>query len=113
MQIFRRMKKGDLILIPFPFTDLTGNKNRPALILAKSKLDIIVSFISTQLKWKEGTDILLSPNQENGLKKESLIRLSKLATIDKDLALGRLGRIDEKIIQLVDHNLKKIFKIDN
>lgn len=105
------MKKGDLILIPFPFTDLTGNKNRPALILAKYDLDIIVSFISTQIKWKQTTDILLSPNQENGLKKNSLIRLSKLATIDKDLALGRLGRIDIKTVRLVDQNLKKIFKI--
>ena len=107
------MKKGDLILIPFPFTDLTGNKTRPALVLANYKSDIIVSFISTQIKWKEETDILLSPNQVNGLKKESLIRLSKLATIDKDLALGRLGRIDKKTTQLLDLNLKNIFKIDN
>ena len=51
------MKKGDIILIPFPFTDLSGNKNRPALVLVNSELDITVAFISTQLKWKEETDI--------------------------------------------------------
>ena len=47
------MEKGDIILIPFPFTDLKGNKNRPALILINSELDITLAFISTQLKWKE------------------------------------------------------------
>ena len=106
------MNKGDLILIPFPFTDLTGNKNRPALVLVSSELDITVAFISTQLKWKEKTDILLDPTKENGLKKESLIRLSKLATIDKDLALGKLGRISNESIILVNNNLKKILKLD-
>ena len=106
------MKKGDLILIPFPFTDLSGNKNRPTLVIVSSELDIIVAFISTQLKWKEETDILLEPTKENGLKKESLIRLSKLATIDKDLALGRLGKIGNESIILVNNNLKKILKLD-
>ncbi len=106
------MNKGDLVLIPFPFTDLTGSKNRPPLVLASGKLDVTVSFISTQLKWKEKTDLSIAPNNKNGLKKESLIRLSKLATIDKDLVLGRLGRIDESIRISVNVNLKRIFGLD-
>lgn len=107
------MKKGDLVLIPFPFTDLSGNKNRPALILVVNKLDITIAFISTQMKWKEETDILLKPSEENGLKKQSLIRLSKLATVDKDLAIGRLGQIENKILASVNFNLKKILDLDD
>ena len=85
------MKKGDIVLIPFPFTDLTGTKNRPALILIDSYEDITVSFITTQLKWQEKFDIRLESSEENGLKKTSLIRLSKITTIDKELVIGKLG----------------------
>jgi mRNA interferase MazF len=45
------MNKGDIVLLPFPFTDLSGIKNRPALILVDCESDITVSFITTQLKW--------------------------------------------------------------
>lgn len=106
------MKKGDIILIPFPFTDLTGNKNRPAFVLVDGEIDVTVAFISTQLKWKEETDILLKPTEENGLKKKSLLRLSKIATIDKDLVLGRLGTVDEETILLINNNLKKILRLE-
>ena len=105
------MKKGDLILIPFPFTDLQGNKNRPALVLVDRDLDVTVAFISTQLKWKEETDVLIEPSQRNGLKKSSLIRLSKIGTIDKDLALGKLGEIDTNSLNKVNRNLLKIFQL--
>ena len=106
------MEKGDIVLIPLPFTDLKGNKNRPALVLINSDLDITLAFISTQLKWKEETDILLKPTKNTGLKKESLLRLSKLATIDKNLALGRIGRLDANNLKQVNINLMKLLKLD-
>jgi len=63
------MQKGDVILIIFPFTDLSGNKLRPALVVAETPTDLTVLFITTQLKWQEPTDVILSPDSKNGIKK--------------------------------------------
>lgn len=105
------MNKGDIVLIPFPFTDLTGIKNRPALILVETDSDITVSFITSQVKWQEDFDVRLEPTKENGLKKVSLIRLSKLTTIDKDLVIGRLGRLSDTEINKINENLIKLLRL--
>ena len=106
------MIKGEIVLIPFPFTDLSGVKNRPALVLVENEDDITVSFITTQLKWQEELDVKVEPNTENGLKRTSLIRLSKLATIDKELVIGRLGNLSTADITTVDKNLVKLLKLE-
>lgn len=106
------MTKGDIVLIPFPFTDLTGNKNRPAIILVDSEDDVTVCFITSQIKWKSEFDINIEPSKLNGLKKESLIRLNKFATIDKELVLGLLGKLDQSKIKQLNRHLIKILKLD-
>ncbi len=105
------MLKGDIVLIPFPFTDLTGSKLRPALILAETSLDVTVSFITTQLQWQEPTDVLLQPNSNNGIKKTSIIRLSKIATIDTSLVLGKIGVLNNQQFNEVNLKLKIVFQI--
>jgi mRNA interferase MazF len=106
------MKKGEIVLIPFPFTDLTGSKLRPALVLVADNNDVTVSFITTQIRWQESTDVVIKPSPNNGLKKESLLRLSKLATIDASLIIGILGTLDANTIQTINQNLIKILKLD-
>ncbi|MBC7587312.1 MAG: type II toxin-antitoxin system PemK/MazF family toxin [Chitinophagaceae bacterium] len=105
------MIKGDIILIPFPFTDFTGNKLRPAVVLIETDYDLTVCFITTRLKWKEGTDIELSSSSITGIKKPSLIRLSKMATVDKLLAVGKLGELQPKEILEMNTKLKKLFQL--
>jgi mRNA interferase MazF len=88
------MPKGDIVLITFPFTDLSGTKLRPAVILIDSTEDITVCFITSQTQWQENNDLLIKPTNSNGLRKTSLIRINKIATLDKSLAKGLLGKLD-------------------
>ena len=105
------MTKGDIVLIRFPFTDLTGSKLRPAVVLAETIEDITVSFITTQIGWQENTDILLLPNINNGLKKQSLLRTNKIATLDKILAKGLIGKLHSNETIELNTKLKTLFQL--
>lgn len=105
------MAKGDILLITFPFTNLSGSKLRPAIVLNETNLDITVCFITSQINWQEQTDIVLFPNNQNGIKKQSLVRTSKIATIDKTFAQGLLGRLSENEITELNSKLKIIFQL--
>jgi mRNA interferase MazF len=98
------MTKGDIILITFPFTDLSGSKLRPAVVIAADKLDCTLCFITTQLQWQETTDVTLLPNSTSGIRKKSLIRTNKIATLDKKLVKGLLGVLSP--LELSDLNDK-------
>ena len=105
------MRKGDIVLITFPFTDLSGSKLRPAIILATTTLDFTVCFITTQVQWQEATDLLLLPNSTNGLIKQSLIRISKIATLDKKLAKALLGKLTSLEVAELNNKLKLFFQL--
>ena len=63
------------------------------------------------MHWQEPTDLLLQPNSTNGLNKPSLVRICKIATIDKALLIGKLGNIDDKEIEELDKKLIQLFDI--
>lgn len=106
------MKKGKIVLVPFPFTDLKGSKVRPAIVLVNKESDIILAFISTQTNWKEESDILIEPSVINGLKKSSILRLSKIVTLHKNLILGEIGELDSELYYALNKNLKDLFALN-
>ncbi len=106
------MPKGDIVLISFPFTDFSGSKLRPAVLLAETGDDVTVCFITTQIKWQEQTDLELVASSNNGLKKDSLIRVRKIATIDKRLSKGLLGSLSQSELAELNKRLKIIFELN-
>ena len=105
------MRKGDIVLIPCPFTDLSGQKNRPAVVLVVAELDVTVVFLTTQLKWHDALDIRLEPTSVNGLKTTSIIKLNKIATIDRELALGKLGELTPTETSQLNRNLIELLQL--
>lgn len=105
-----KIKIGDIILVPFPYTDLTGSKLRPALVLFISKLDVTVIFMTTNLEVADGYDVLLRPDTFNDLAKPTLIKISKLVTIDKELSKRNYGYISDRDRRKVMDNLTALIK---
>jgi mRNA interferase MazF len=99
---------GQIVLTPFPYTDLSGAKLRPVLLLrpASNRFDDwLVCMVSSQLQQAEtGLDEIICSSDADfratGLKTSSVLRLSRLAVLDGALLVGSIGAIDER--RLVD-----------
>ena len=109
-------KKGTIVLIPFPFTDLSSLKVRPAVVLSHGLKgdDVVLAFISSQMpKKKEPTDVLISKASkgfaETGLKVDSFVRVSKIATLDKKIMLGTLGTVSKDTEKEIDKGIRILF----
>ena len=84
---------GSIVLTRFPFTDLSGEKRRPALVVSRGnqrRTDLVVCFITSVPR--TGPDMAaIAPGPATGLKVPSVVRFDKLATLDPKVAAGKLG----------------------
>jgi len=108
--------KGKIVLVPFPFTDLTAAKLRPALVIYEGERDAVVAFISSKIPSElSEVDILITEDHPGfrraGLKVDSVIKLDKIATVLKDLIVGELGELDEELRKEVNRKLRSIMEI--
>lgn len=88
---------GDIVLLRFPFTDGKAFKKRPALIINDhNDGDIIVCRITSQI-YKTENDIFIDHWEESGLRLPSVIRVHKLATLEKIMVETVIGKIDETV----------------
>ena len=103
--------KGDIVVVPLPFSDLSNAKRRPAFVLTDlNGNDIILCQITSQLnKDKYSIEILDSDFQSGSLKKISNIRPNRIFTADKSIILYKIGslkpakslQIIQKIIEIL------------
>ena len=108
------MRKGDIVLVPFPFTDLSGQKVRPALVLFASPRgeDCTVAFISSRARVRMHTfDVAITASKKNGLKFDSTLKLDKMATLQKKIIIGKLGALDSTLLKIVNAKLIALFKL--
>ena len=105
------LTKGDIVLYPFPFTDLAGQKLRPCLVLSNEmREDILLCQITSQKVQADEFSIKLGIDEtENGtLSIDSLIRCNMLFTGDKTDVKKVLCRVNKTHYKEVCHKINQI-----
>ncbi len=105
-----RFVKGDVVVLPFPFSDLSSSKKRPALVLADLHTDdIILCQITSQfVKDNYSVELRISDFSQGSLNKVSNIRPNRLFTADKSIIVRTVGTVKPEILQ---YAVKKLFEI--
>lgn len=111
-------RRGDIALARFPFTNLSGAKLRPVLVIAEAlgpHRDYIVLFISSRRgQAAAGVDLLLDASDpafaRTGLKLPSVVRIAKVATISDALIIGTLGRLDQALFDEVVRRFTRLVR---
>lgn len=112
-----KVRRGDIVLVDFPYSDRTGSKVRPAPVVQadgwNERLDdTILALITSSRHRRVGAatqldvDISTEQGRQTGLRLPSVIQCENLVTYDQSLLVRTLGRLSSESMQQVDLCLK-------
>ncbi len=107
-----RFVKGDVVVIPFPFSDLSGSKRRPAFVLFDLPGDDIVlcQITSQNTKDKFSVELVQSDFANGSLPLNSYIRPTRIFTADKSIIIRKAGSVKKNIADTVAGKIIELLK---
>ncbi|OHD57966.1 MAG: growth inhibitor PemK [Spirochaetes bacterium GWF1_49_6] len=107
-----RIISGDVVIVPFPFSDLSSVKRRPALVLKSLNGDdyILCQITSKQLNDRYSINCRESDFKAGGLKRPSNIRINRLFTAEKSLILYKAGSLKKEFLNDVITSVIRLFQ---
>jgi mRNA interferase MazF len=109
-------KRGDIVLVPFPFSDQTTVKKRPAVIISSNEYndnssDVIIIAVTSQInEVMEIGECLIIDWRKAGLIKLSYIKPA-ISTIEKALILKNLGKLSDRDIYSMNNALAELLEL--
>jgi mRNA interferase MazF len=101
--------KGEVVIVPFPFSDLSQIKKRPALVVAELKGDdrILCQITSRSYDDPYSIPLVNTDFQVGGLKMSSWVRPNKIFTFESSLIERSVGRLnDQKMNEIIEALIK-------
>ena len=109
------VKQKDIVLLPYPFTDLERTKVRPALVVSndflnKKSNDCIMLPLTTVIKDEPYSIIINEDDLSSGkLIKPSCIKIDKVFTVEKKLIIMKIGILSNATFEKIKLEFIKIF----
>jgi mRNA interferase MazF len=106
-------KQGDIVLLPYPYSDLSTSKPRPAVILSKESFegDFLVAKITPNLH-NDSDSFLIESNYLLGvLPSVSEVRCNNISTIDKRTIMKKYAALNRNALQLLCAQIKTNFDV--
>ncbi|MDD3621370.1 MAG: type II toxin-antitoxin system PemK/MazF family toxin [Methanofollis sp.] len=109
-----RFIKGDVVIVPFPFSDLSTVKRRPALVVATPGGDdlILCQITSQQIRDRYAIGITDTDFVEGTLRKSSNVRPNRIFSASINLILYRAGHLDDQAMKSVTTRLIEILQAE-
>ncbi len=114
------VSRGDIVLVDYPFSDRTGSKVRPALVVQADAFnrqitDTILASISRSTHRASATqlfiDISTPEGSATGLRQNSMIQCENLLTYDQSLVITKIGHLSAPLMQRVNDCLKAVLDV--
>jgi len=111
--------KGRVVLVPFPFDDLSSTKVRPAVCLTNAvgpRQHVVLAFITSRVHSpRADSDIVLDAGDPDfpttGLRVSSVLRLHRLMTVSLSLVRRDLGQLSPRVQAHIDAKLREMFEL--
>lgn len=95
----------DIVLVPFPFSDQSGRKVRPAIVVSNSVFnqasdDVLLMGMTSNIAKEQYTVLVTKKNLEEGtLKDDCCIKVENILKIDKSLVIKKIDRVTKETLQ--------------
>lgn len=108
------MEQGDLLLVPFPFSDQSGRKVRPVIVITNNEFnkysdDVIVIGVTSNISKDKYAISLTNNNLDEGkLFTNCCIKIENVLKLDKELIIKKIGKINKETLKKIRDKLFEI-----
>lgn len=102
----------DVVVVPFPYADRLAEKRRPAIVISAPTLArrhglVWLAMVTSAENRQWDSDVLVSDLAVAGLPAASMVRAAKIATVDQDRILRRIGKLPSKDVRALKAQLQR------